>query len=217
MKAYVPYHPTHPGTYAFHKLGCGSGISSKLDTAHLARAFRVARCFTLFFILVAFTSCGSIKKSTKVEATQQLDEHQERVSFGQSIFAFIDSLNATHSIEADSLELEIFALEIPSVDKDNLAATRPPRSEASGRLAARLSMKGIRSNMQLTHTQTASAESLSEDTVSTHRFGHQKVTESSDSEKVVKPPNTLRNLAFLIMAIAILLGVLLIAAGKFKF
>ena len=77
-------------------------------------------------------------------------------------------------------------------------------------------MKGIRSNTQLTHTQTASAESLSEDTVSTHRFGHQKVTESSDSEKVVKPPNTFRNLAFLVMAVAILLFVLLIAAGKLK-
>jgi hypothetical protein len=77
-------------------------------------------------------------------------------------------------------------------------------------------MKGIRSNTQLTHTQTASAESLSEDTVSTHRNSHQKVTETGDSEKVVKPPNTFRNLAFLIMAIAILLGVLLIAVGKFK-
>ena len=78
-------------------------------------------------------------------------------------------------------------------------------------------MKGIRSNTQLTHTQTASAESLSADTVSTHRFGHQKVTEISDSEEVVKPPNTLRNLAFLVMAIAILLGVLLLAVGKIKF
>ena len=194
MKAYVPFHPAHPGTYAF--MG--------------------ARCFALFFIIVVFTACGSVKKSTKIEATQQLKEHVERVSKGQSIFAFIDSLNATHSIEADSLELEIFALEIPSVDNDSLAATRPPRSDASGRLAARLSMKGIRSNTQLTHTQTASAESLSVDTASTHRFGHQEVTESNDSEEVVKPPNTFRNLAFLIMAIAILLGVLLIAVGKFK-
>ena len=194
MKAYVPYHPAHPGTYAF----------------------RVAQCFALFFIIVVFTTCGSVKKSTKIEATQQLEEHVERVYVGQSIFALFDSLNATHSIEADSLELEIFALEIPSVDNDSLAATRPPRSDASGRLAARLSMKGIRSNTQLTHTQTASAESLSADTVSTHRFGHQEVTESSDSEKVVKPPNTFRNLAFLIMAIAILLGVLLLAASKFK-
>ena len=194
MKAYVPYHPAHPGTYAF----------------------RVARCFALFFILIAFTACGSIKKNTKVEANLQLEEHQERVSFGQSIFAFIDSLNATLSLEADSLEVEIFALEIPSVDNDSLAATRPPRSDASGRLAARLSMKGIRSNTQLTHTQTASAESLSADTVSTHRNSHQKVTETEDSEKVVKPPNTFRNLAFLVLAIAILLGVLLFAAGKVK-
>ena len=194
MKAYVPYHPAHPGTYAF----------------------RVARCFALFFILVVFTACGSVKKSTKIEANQQLEEHVERVSLGQSIFAFVDSLNATHSLEADSLELEIFALEIPSLGNDSLAAARPPRSNASGRLAARLSMKGIRSNTQLTHTQTASAESLSVDTVSTHRFGHQEVTESIDSEKEIKPPNTFRNLAFLIMAIAILLGVLLFAAGKFK-
>ena len=194
MKAYVPYHPAHPGTYAF----------------------RVARCFALFYILVAITACGSIKKNTKVEANMQLKEHQERVSFGQSIFAFIDSLNATLSLEADSLEVEIFALEIPSVDNDSLAATRPPRSDASGRLAARLSMKGIRSNTQLTHTQTASAESLSADTVSTHRNSHQKVTETDDSEKVVKPPNTFRNLAFLVLAIAILLGVLLFATGKVK-
>ena len=176
MKAYVPFHPAHPGTYAF----------------------RVARCFALFFILVVFTACGSVKKSTKIEATQQLEEHVERVSLGQSIFALFDSLNATHSIEADSLELEIFTLEIPSVDNDSLAATRPPRSKASGRLAARLSLKGIRSNTQLTHTQTAGAESLSVDTASTHRFGHQKVTESFDSEKEIKPPNTLRNLSVLL-------------------
>ena len=101
MKAYVPFHPAHPGTYAF----------------------RVARCFALFFILVVFTACGSVKKRTKIEATQQLEEHVERVSVGQSIFALIDSLNATHSLEADSLELEIFALEIPSVENDSLAAT----------------------------------------------------------------------------------------------
>ena len=194
MKAYVPFHPAHPGTYAF----------------------RVARCFALFFILVVFTACGSVKKSTKIEANQQLEEHVERVSVGQSIFALIDSLNATHSLEADSLEVEFYALEIPSVDNDSLALARPPRSKASGRLAARLSMKGIRSNTQLTHTQTANAESLSADTASTHRFGHQEVTESNDSEEVVKPPNTFRNLAFLIMAIAFLLGVILIAVGKFK-
>ena len=194
MKAYVPFHPAHPETYAFG----------------------VARCFVLLFVVVVFTACSSVRKSARIEANTQLEERQERVSVGQSIFALFDSLTATHSLEADSLELEIFALEFPSVDKDSLAVTRPPRSEASGRLAARLSMKGIRSNTKLTHTQTASAESLSVDTVSTHRFGHQKVTESIDSEKVVKPPNTFRNLAFLIMAIAILLGVILIAVGKFK-
>lgn len=165
---------------------------------------------------IFLSGCGSHKESMQIQAEASLSEHVERVSVGQSIIALIDSLNATHSIEADSLELEIFALEFPSVDNDSLAAMRPPRSEASGRLAARLSMKGIRSNTQLTHTQTASAESLSVDTASTHRFGHQKVTESKDTEKVVKPPNTFRNLALLVMAIAILLGVLLIAVGKFK-
>ena len=169
-------------------------------------------CLTGIFL----SSCRSHKESVQVQAEASLSEHADRVSVGQSIFALFDSLTATQSLEADSLELEIFALEIPSVDKDSLADTRPPRSEASGRLAARLSMKGIRSNTQLTHTQTASAESLSVDTVSTHRFGHQKVTETGDSEKVVKPPNTFRNLAFLVLAIAILLGVLLFAAGKVK-
>ena len=170
----------------------------------------------LCLIGIFLSSCRSHKESVQVQADASQSEHVERVSMGQSIFALFDSLTTAHYLEADSLELEIFALEIPSVDNDSLAATRPPRSKASGRLAARMSMKGIRSNTQLTHTQTASAESLSEDTASTHRFGHQEVTESNDSEKVVKPPNTFRNLAFLIMAIAILLGVLLIAVGKFK-
>ena len=170
----------------------------------------------LCLIGIFLSGCRSHKESVQVQAEASQSEHVEQVSLGHSIFAFIDSLTTAHYLEADSLELEIFALEIPSVDNDSLAATRPPRSKASGRLAARMSMKGIRSNTQLTHTQTASAESQSEDTVSTHRFGHQKVTESRDSEKVVKPPNTFRNLALLIMAIAILLGVLLIAVGKFK-
>ena len=170
----------------------------------------------LCLIGIFLSSCRSHKESVQVQADASQSEHVERVSMGQSIFALFDSLTTAHYLEADSLELEIFALEIPSVDNDSLAATRPPRSKASGRLAARLSMKGIRSNTQLTHTQTASAESLSVDTASTHRFGHHEFTEISDSEKVVKPPNTFRNLALLVMAIAILLGVLLIAAGKFK-
>ena len=170
----------------------------------------------LCLIGIFLSGCRSHKESVQVQAETSQSEHVERVSMGQSIFAFIDSLNATLSLEADSLEVEIFALEIPSVDNDSLALARPPRSDASGRLAARLSMKGIRSNTQLTHTQTASAESLSVDTVSTHRFGHHEFTEISDSEEVVKPPNTFHNLAFLIMAIAILFGVLLVAVGKFK-
>lgn len=178
---------------------------------------KVLLLMLLLCLLGIFLSgCRSHKESVQVQAEASQSEHVERVSVGQSIFALIDSLNATLSLEADSLELEFYALDIPSVDNDSLAATSPPRSKASGRLAARLSMKGIRSNTQLTHTQTASAVSLSVDTVSTHRFGHQEFTEISDSEEVVKPPNTFRNLAFLIMAIAILLGVLLIAVGKFK-
>ena len=183
----------------------------------LLQLTKVLLIMLLLCLLGIFLSgCRSHKESVQVQAEASQSEHAERVSVGQSIFALIDSLNATLSLEADSLELEFFTLEIPSVENDSLAATRPPRSDASGRLAARLSMKGIRSNTQLTHTQTASAESLSEDTVSTHRNSHQKVTETGDSEKVVKPPNTFRNLAFLIMAIAILLGVLLLAASKFK-
>jgi len=178
---------------------------------------KVLLLMLLLCLLGIFLSgCRSHKESVQVQAEASQSEHVERVSMGQSIFALFDSLTTAHYLEADSLELEIFALEIPSVDKDSLALARPPRSEDSGRLAARLSMKGIRSNTQLTHTQTTSAESLSADTVSTHRFGHQEFTEISDSEEVVKPPNTFRNLAFLIMAIAILLGVLLIAVGKFK-
>ena len=170
---------------------------------------------TLCLISIFLSGCCSHKESVQVQAEASLSEHADRVSVGQSIFALFDSLTATHSLEADSLELEIFALEIPSGDKDSLADTRPPRSDASGRLAARLSVKGIRSNTQLTHTQTASAESLSVDTVSTHRFGHQKVTESSDSEKVVKPPNTFRNLALLVLAVATLLFVFRMTTKKF--
>ena len=178
---------------------------------------KVLLLMLLLCLLGIFLSgCLSHKESVQVQAEASQSEHVERVSLGQSIFAFIDSLNASHSLEADCLEVEFFDAAELGIRKDSLAATRPPRSEVSGRLAARLSMKGIRSNTQLTHTQTASAESLSADTVSTHRFGHQEVTESNDSEEVVKPPNTFRNHALLVMAIAILLGVLLFAAGKIK-
>ena len=95
----------------------------------------------LCLIGIFLSGCRSHKDSVQVQAEASQSEHVERVYVGQSIFALFDSLNATHSIEADSLELEIFTLEIPSVDNDSLAAARPPRSDASGRLAARLSMK----------------------------------------------------------------------------
>lgn len=216
MKAYVPYHPAHPGTYALHKLGCGSGISSKLDATHLARVFRVALRFALLFILILFTACGSSRKSVEVQSINQAQEHEVRLSYGQSLFALFDSLAAVQILEADSLEMEFFDAADMGIRNDSLAATRPPQSQAPGRLAARLKVKGIRSNTQLTHTQTSGAENVSVDTASTHRFGHEQVTESNVTEKEVKPPNTFLNLAVLVMAIAILLGVALFAIGKFK-
>ena len=120
MKAYVPYRPTHPGTYALHKLGCGSGISSKLDATHLARVFRVALRFALLFILTAFTACGSSRKSVEVQSMNQAQEHEVRLSYGQSLFALFDSLAAVQILEADSLEMEFFDATEMGVRKDSL-------------------------------------------------------------------------------------------------
>ena len=163
-----------------------------------------------------FTACGSSRKSIDIQSESQVQEHEERLSVGQSIFALFDSLTASHLLEADSLELEVFDADLSDIRIDSLAATRPPQSQAPGRLAARLKVKGIRSNTQLTHTQMAGAENVSVDTVSRHRNVHEEVTESSVTEKEVKPPNTFLKLAVLVMAIAILLGVALYAVGKFK-
>ena len=216
MKAYVSFHPAHPETYAFRvarcldTFGCTSAISSKLDGT------RFAQSFALLFIITLITACGSSRKSVDIELKNQVQEHEERLSVGQSIFALFDSLSASHLLEADSLELEVFDAGISGIRNDSLAATRPPQSQTPGRLAARLKVKGIRSNTQLTHTQTAGAESVSVDTASIHRNIQEEVTESNMEEKVVKPPNTFRNLAFLVMAIAILLFVALVAVGKIK-
>ena len=152
----------------------------------------------LCLIGIFLSGCRSHKESVQVQAEASQSEHVERVSLGQSIFALFDSFNATHSIEADSLELEIFALENPSVDKDSLTATRPPQSQAPGRLAARLRVKGIRANTQTTHTQVATSESLAVDADSVHRISQEELDESIHEEKVVKPPNTLRNLSVLL-------------------
>lgn len=191
--------------------------------------------------LILLTACGTSRKSLTAQTETALEEHKERLSVGQSIFALFDSLNMAHLLEADSLEVEIFEpgnlyLNNDSLDlrsrlftlgilpdslglrslNHSLAAMRPPQSQAPGRLAARLRVKGSRSNTQLTHTQTAGAGSLSVDTASLHHFGHEQVTESRVTEKEVKSPNTFLKLAFLVMAIAILLGVVLLAVGKFK-
>ena len=216
MKAYVSFHPAHPETYAFRvarcldTFGCTSAISSILDGT------RFAQSFALLFIITLITACGSSCKSVDVELKNQVQEHEERLSVGQSIFALFDSLSASHLLEADSLELEVFDAGLSDIRNDSLAATRPPQSQTPGRLAARLKVKGIRSNTQLTHTQTAGAESVSVDTASIRRNIQEEVTESNMEEKVVKPPNTFRNLAFLVMAIAILLIVALFAVGKIK-
>ena len=177
---------------------------------------RVRGGSAIFIAFTLITACGSSRKSVDVELKNQVQEHEERLSVGQSIFALFDSLSASHLLEADSLELEVFDAEISGIRNDSLAATRPPQSQTPGRLAARLKIKGIRSNTQLTHTQTAGAESVSVDTASIHRNIQEEVTESNMEEKVVKPPNTFRNLALLVMAIAILLIVALFAVGKFK-
>ena len=167
-------------------------------------------------ISLLLLACRSTHLSTKSTASNIVAEHQERVSTGQKIFDLFDSLTAVVNLSADSLQIEIFHLDFPIGQSDNLACTRPTRSDVSERLAARLSMKGIRSNTQLTHTHKASAESLFVDTASLQRSTHHEVTENAVVEKEVKPPNTFRNLAFLIMALALLLGVLLVAVGKFK-
>lgn len=176
MKAYVSFHPAHPETYAF----------------------RVARCFALLFILTLVTACGSSRKSVDIHSKNQVQEHAERLSYGQSLFALFDSLNVARFLQADSLELEVFDAGISGITIDSLAANRPPQSQAPGRIAARLKVKGIRSNTQLTHTHTANSESQSLDTDSIHRISQEEVDESINEEKVVKPPNTLRNLCILL-------------------
>ena len=176
MKAYVPFHPAHPGTYAFG----------------------VARRFALLFILTAITACSSSRKSVEVQSINQAQEHEVRLSYGQSLFAFFDSLAAVQILEADSLEVEFFDATNMGIRKDSLAATRPPQSQAPGRLAARLRVKGIRANTQTTHTQVATSESLAMDADSVHRISQEELDENIHEEKVVKPPNTLRNLSVLL-------------------
>ena len=220
------------------KLHC-TRLTGTFPPAHLITRWATRGAFILALFL--FTACGSSRKSIDVKSEYQVQEREERLSIGQSIFALFDSLNVAHLLEADSLELEVYDVEISDIRNDSpdlrsrlftlgilqdclglhslnhsLAATRPPQSQAPGRLAARLKVKGIRSNTQLTHTQTAGAENVSVDTVSRHRNIHEEVTESNVTDKEVKPPNTFLKLAVLVMAIAILLGVALFALGKIK-
>ncbi len=89
----------------------------------------------------------------------QAQEHEVRLSYGQSLFALFDSLAAVQILEADSLAMEFFDAAKMGIRTDSLAATRPPQSQAPGRLAARLRVKGIRANTQTTHTQVATSES----------------------------------------------------------
>ena len=177
---------------------------------------RVRGGSVILIALILLSACGTSRKSLAAQTDTTLEEHKEWLSVGQSIFAIFDSLAVNRDFEADSLEVEVFDAGLYCIPIDSLAATRPLQSQAPGRLAARLRMKGLRSNTQLTHTQTAGAESLSVDTASLHRFGHEQVTESCVTEKEVKPPNTFLKLAILVMAVAILLGVALLAVGKFK-
>ena len=101
-------------------------------------------------------------------------------------------------LEADSIEMEFYDAGSPGIRNDSLAATRPPQSQAPGRLAARLRVKGIRANTQTTHTQVATSERLAMDADSVHRISQEELDESIHEEKVVKPPNTLRNLSVLL-------------------
>ena len=133
-----------------------------------------------------------------VKELHQMLAHEERVSIGQSVFALFDSLAAVQILEADSLEMEFFDAAEMGIRNDSLAATRPPQSQAPGRLAARLRVKGIRANTQTTHTQVATSESLAMDADSVHRISQEELDESIHEEKVVKPPNTLRNLSVLL-------------------
>jgi len=153
----------------------------------------------------------------------QAQEHEVRLSYGQSLFALFDSLAAVQILEADSLEMEFFDATEMGIRDDSpdlrsrlftlgrlqdslglrslnhsLGATRPPQSQAPGRLAARLRVKGIRANTQTTHTQVATSESLAVDADSVHRISQEELDESIHEEKVVKPPNTLRNLSVLL-------------------
>ena len=116
-------------------------------------------------ILIAFillTACGTSRKSLTAQTDTALEEHKERLSVGQSIFAIFDSLAVNRDFEADSLEVEIFEAGNLYLNNHSLAATRPPQSQAPGRLAARLKVKGIHSNTQLTQSIAMHGYSLTD-------------------------------------------------------
>jgi hypothetical protein len=81
---------------------------------------------------------------------------------------------------------------------DSLAATRPPRAQATGRLAARLKVSGINADTEMTRKLTAQSESTYVDTASHRRFTHQEASESKATDKEVKPPDTLRYMSLLL-------------------
>lgn len=164
--------------------------------AHLITRWASRGAFILALFLL--TACGSSRKSIDIQSEKHVQENEERLSIGQSIFVLFDSLNVAHLLEADSLELEVFDAKISDIRNDSLAWARPPQSQAPGRLAARLRVKGIRANTQTTHTQVATSESLAVDADSVHRISQEELDESIHEEKVVKPPNTLRNLSVLL-------------------
>lgn len=194
MKTYVSFHPTHPETYVFREAPI------------------------LFFLAVSvlLTACKSSRKSMEVQAELQQQEYEQRLSKGQAIFALFDSLKASHVLMADSLELEVFEVGNASIVVDSLAATRPPLSQAQGRLAARLKIKGIRSNTEMSHIQTENKVSTKMDTTSISRFQHEHTTAQYSEERKFKPPDTFCHLTSLISFIAILLGVILLIVDKNK-
>ncbi len=192
MNAYVSFHPTHPDTYAV--IG--------------------ARCFALFLIPSLLMACGTSRKSVQVEEKEEEVAMVERRSVEQILFSFFDSISTSKVVEADSLEWVFYDAADIRISGDSLNKTSARQKQAAVRPTSRLNIKGIRSNTRTDQTRTSTAKEVSQDTSSLQRFRHDQVARSNIEEKVVKPPNTIRHLAFLTMAIAILLSLILFAVKR---
>ncbi len=194
MIAYVSSHPTRPDTYAV------MGV----------------QCFTLFFITLALTACGSVHRTADVQEKMEAETHAEIRSAEQTLISLFDSISTSKEVEAESLEWIFFEAQDTKVQEDSTDGKKARQEQAAVRPSSVLKIKGIRSNTRTDKARTASVIELTQDTSSLHRFRHEDLARSNIEEKGMKPPDIIRNLAFLTIAIAILLSLILFAVDRWK-